>query len=197
MFTGIIEDVGKVISFFPEGQGYKIKIAFNKQFDDLKVSDSISVDGVCLTITKIIGKIFEADISKETVSVTTFKHFKSGMRVNLERAMKHDSRFGGHIVLGHVDAVGKITSLKNEKLNTILTVEYPPKLKKYIAHKGSIAINGISLTIADLKENFFDVALIPLTIKETSLADKQVGSLVNIEVDVIARYIESLLKYKV
>ncbi|AEE15388.1 riboflavin synthase, alpha subunit [Thermodesulfobium narugense DSM 14796] len=196
MFTGIIEDVGQIISFSPQGYGYKIKISFKKQFDDLKISDSIAVDGVCLTVTKINGQSFEADISKETVSVTTFKHLKAGMKVNLERAMKHDSRFGGHIVLGHVDAVGKIASIKSEKLNTILTVEFPLQLKKYIAHKGSIAINGISLTIAAVKENSFDVALIPLTIKETSLSDKKVGSLVNIEVDVISRYIENLLKYK-
>ncbi|MEO1783517.1 riboflavin synthase [Thermodesulfobium sp. 4217-1] len=196
MFTGIVEDIGQIISFTPQGQGYKIKISFKKAFDDLKISDSIAVDGVCLTVTRRGGQTFEADISKETVSRTAFKYFKAGVKVNLERAMSHESRFGGHIVLGHVDAIGKIVSIKGDTLNTILTVEFPPELKKYIAHKGSIAVNGISLTVASINENSFDVALIPLTLKETSLSHKKAGSFVNIEVDVISRYIENFLKFK-
>jgi riboflavin synthase len=196
MFTGIIEDIGQIISFTPQGHGYKIKISFKKAFDDLKISDSIAVDGVCLTVTKRWGQAFEADVSKETVSRTTFKYFKAGTKVNLERAMSHESRFGGHIVLGHVDAIGKIASIMGDALNTVLRVEFPPELKKYIAHKGSIAVNGISLTVASINENSFEIALIPLTFKETSLAYKKAGSIVNIEVDVISRYIESLLKYK-
>lgn len=196
MFTGIVEDTGQIISFTPQGHGYKIRISFNKAFNDLKVSDSIAVDGVCLTVTKRGGNTFEADVSKETVSRTAFKYFKAGVKVNLERAMSHESRFGGHIVLGHVDAIGKIVSIKGDTLNTILTVEFPPELKKYIAHKGSISINGISLTVASIYENSFDVALIPLTLKETSLAYKKAGSPINIEVDVISRYIENFLKFK-
>lgn len=189
MFTGIIEEIGKVQSITQN----KLLIECNTVLEDVKLGDSIAVNGVCLTVVEISSKSFVADISPETLKVTNLGDLVAGDFVNLERAMKADGRFGGHIVSGHVDGKGKFINCKKQNEFYEFIIELTPELSKYVIKKGSIAINGISLTIAGVNEKAIHVAIIPHTYENTSLKTLKSSDFVNIEVDMIAKYIEKFL----
>jgi riboflavin synthase len=199
MFTGIIEDIGEVINF--DGK----KLTFLTKLDSLNIGDSISVNGICLTIidSRLQNKNFSnkkttkvtVDVSKETLQRTNLSGLKSGSKLNLERAIKLSSRLGGHIVSGHIDTTAKIKKIVIENSsgkNFVITIELPKNLTKYVVEKGSIAIDGISLTIAKVLKDSFNVVVIPHTFNNTNLKYKKVGDLINLEVDILAKYIESI-----
>ncbi|MEI0567058.1 riboflavin synthase [Brachyspira pulli] len=192
MFTGIVEEIGTVKSV----QSKVITIEASKIFDDLHLGDSVAVNGTCLTVSSFDNKIFNADVTQETLNRTNLGSLKNGSKVNLERAMTLSGRFGGHIVSGHIDGVGSIKSMKKDDNSIILTIEVPKHLMKYIVEKGSVAVDGISLTVASLTDNTFSIAVIPHTLKETVLYYKKEGDKVNIENDVIGKYVERLLTFK-
>lgn len=189
MFTGIIEETGKIHSITSE----KIIIECGIILEDSKIGDSVAVNGVCLTISNLSDKSFTADISPETVHITSLGKLRVGDYVNLERAMLANGRFGGHIVSGHIDGLGKLLAIKPCGDFYELKIELNPLQEKYVVKKGSIAINGISLTIANIEKNIITLAIIPHTLKNTNLKFLEVGDIVNIEVDMIAKYIEKFL----
>lgn len=189
MFTGIIEEIGTVLSISTNS----IRIQAETVLEEIKAGDSVAVNGVCLTVTKIDYNSFNADISPETMRVTAFKNLKISDLVNLERAMPANGRFGGHIVSGHVDGIGKIISVRKNKEFYDLCVETDKNNTKYIVKKGSVTINGISLTVANINENIIQTAIIPHTFENTSLKHAKSGDLVNIETDILAKYIEKFL----
>ncbi len=184
MFTGIVEEIGKIKSF----DGRKLVVECKKVLENTKLGDSIAIDGCCQTVVDLTSNSFTADVSQETVSITTFKNFKSGQNVNLERALTPTSRIGGHIVQGHVDGKGKY--LGN------MTFEIPKELDRYVVYKGSITVNGVSLTVAKCQNNIFSIAIIPHTLENTNLKDLKVGDFVNIETDILGRYVEKFLSTK-
>ena len=192
MFTGIVEEIGTVKSV----QSKVITIEASKIFDDLHLGDSVAVNGTCLTVSSFDNKIFNADVTQETLNRTNLGSLKNGSKVNLERAMTLSGRFGGHIVSGHIDGVGSIKSMKKDDNAIILTIEVHISLMKYIVEKGSVTVDGISLTVASLTDNTFSIAVIPHTLKETVLYYKKEGDKVNIENDIIGKYVERLLTFK-
>lgn len=193
MFTGIIEEIGKIKTFNKNSNGAEIEIECSKVLNDTKIGDSISVNGTCQTVVEISNNSFKARISDETLKVTNFNSAKIGQAVNLERALTLSSRLGGHIVSGHIDGVGKFIS--KEKLTDFynLCFEIPSEVDKYIVYKGSITINGISLTVASIKNNIVEVAIIPHTFENTNLCNLKEGDLVNIETDLLGKYVEKIL----
>lgn len=197
MFTGIIEEVGTIAEVHPKSSGITVKIKAETALEDAKIGDSIAVDGPCLTVRDLELDGFVADISEETLRRTTLRSCKVGTRVNLERSLRLGDRLGGHLVLGHVDEIATISGWKHEGTSAIMQVAVSPKVKPYIAYKGSIAVDGVSLTIASISENKFEVALVPHTLQVTTLGGKRNGDIVNIEVDVMARYIETLMQNQV
>jgi riboflavin synthase len=194
MFTGITEDVGSIRSI-KRGSG-KWEFSVNTRFDPrgIREGDSICVDGVCLTATKISTGFFAADASLETLRVSTLSEKKANDRVNLERAMSADGRFGGHIVTGHVDAIGTIVDIGKSGDSILLKVEVPREISNYIIGKGSIAIDGISLTVNEQKANIFAVNIIPFTVSHTTIGEKRERDKVNIETDLIGKYVERFLR---
>ncbi len=191
MFTGLIEGLGKVKKIKKLGLGWQLAIEAAAVLDDLKAGDSIAVDGACLTVTEVNSNSFWVDISSETLESTYFKELKIGSLVNLERALKVGARLGGHFVLGHVDAVGKVASLKKEKNFASLVIEFPLAIRKYLINKGSVAVNGVSLTIASIVGSKFKISLIPVTLNNTNLSFLKKGDKVNIETDVLGKYVEN------
>ncbi len=193
MFSGIIEEIGQIQKIKSINGGIELSISGNKIFDDLKIGDSISVSGVCLTVTTIKSNIFTADAVVETLMKTTLKSLNNKSYVNLERAIKFNDRIGGHLIQGHVNSVAKITQLKKLGENFLLQIELPPDLIKYVIKEGSIAIDGISLTIAEILSNRINISIIPHTYQNTTLKFKKKNDLVNIEIDFFAKYIENFL----
>lgn len=194
MFTGIIEEIGVVKSFEKSSIGALITIECSKVLEDTKIGDSISISGVCQTVVKIGQNYFTADVSEETLNVTNFMKLKKGAKVNLERALAMNSRFGGHIVSGHVDGTAIIKTI--EKWSSFYDLKFQLKgdnLERYVVRKGSITVNGISLTVADTYKKEFTVAIIPHTFENTNLLNLKVGDIVNIETDVFAKYVEKIL----
>ena len=189
MFTGIVEEIGKIISITQN----QLVISANTVLTGTKLGDSIAVNGICLTVTDLKNNCFVADISPETYNVTSLKYLKSGCYVNLERAMPADGRFGGHIVSGHIDNIGKIKNLKKNGNFYDLEIEIPQICTKYVIKKGSIAINGISLTVAEIVNNSISIAIIPHTFEMTALKILKAGDFVNIETDILAKYVEKIL----
>ena len=195
MFTGIIEEVGEVVEVADTGNFRTIVVRGNTVFDDLRTGSSIAVNGVCLTVRSMASRIFTAEMSRETLDRTSLGSLKKGTVLNLERPMRADSRFGGHIVQGHVDGVGHIRRFERQADAWNLEVEYPETDKCYLVEKGSIAVDGISLTVASLRSpNIFSVAIIPHTFENTNLRTARPNDPMNLEFDVLAKYIESLLK---
>ncbi|MBQ6516441.1 riboflavin synthase [bacterium] len=190
MFTGIIEETGKIKSL----NSNSVTILADKVLKDVKIGDSIAVNGICLTVTSFDNTSFSADVSNETIKVTNFNYLKTGSLVNLERAMKLEDRFGGHIVSGHIDCTA--TVLYNKNLNDFneLTIKLNENFSKYIVKKGSICINGVSLTVNSIEDNVLSVMLIPQTLSNTNLLSLNVNDTVNIETDILAKYTEKLLK---
>lgn len=196
MFTGIIEEIGKVINIKKSSESCRLQISASKVLENTAVGDSIAVNGVCLTVTDMTGYSFSADVMAETVRRTALAELKSESRVNLERAMAADGRFGGHIVSGHIDGTGIIENFKNEDNAIWITVSADSSVLKYIVEKGSVAIDGVSLTVAAVTDKFFRVSLIPHTQSETTLVYKKTGNKVNLECDIIGKYVEKLLFYR-
>jgi riboflavin synthase len=194
MFTGIIEELGKVRSVEQRGENARIVIEAHTVTEDTKHGDSIAVNGVCLTALDIERDSFAADVSRETLLRSTLGSLAPGVSVNLERAVTPATRLGGHIVQGHVDARGNFTSVMDHGESWTMRVAYPKELARYLVFKGSIAVEGISLTIAALTDDYFEVAIIPKTWKVTNLSQLKPGDDVNLEVDVIAKYVERIMK---
>ena len=195
MFTGIIEEVGEIVEIEDAGDFRTIHVDGWTAFDDLRTGSSIAVNGVCLTARSISGRTFSAEMSRETLDRTSLGNLKKGAVVNLERPMRADSRFGGHIVQGHVDGVGWIRRFDRNGDAWNLEVEYPSSGSRYLVEKGSIAVDGISLTVASLQgPGNFSVAIIPHTFENTNLKAARPNDPVNLEFDVLAKYIENLLK---
>ena len=196
MFTGIVEEVGRVTRIKQRGENRRITVAADHAPNQLKTGDSVSVSGVCLTALDIKPASFCADLAPETWARTSFSRIHEGAQVNLELPMKADGRFGGHIVQGHVDGVGKLISLDRiaDSENWWLHIELPHEVEKYTVYKGSISIEGISLTVAKLEENRCTIAIIPHTVEQTNLHSLKPGDLVNLEADLIAKYVEKMMK---
>lgn len=195
MFTGIIQAVGEVAAMQPSGGDLRLRIRTGKlSLDDVVLGDSICTNGVCLTVIELPGDGFWADVSVETLNFTTLGALKEGSRVNLEKALTPQSRLGGHIVSGHVDGVGEVVSLHEDARSIRFVLRAPDQLAKYIAHKGSICVDGTSLTVNAVSGAEFDLNIIPQTMAETVFGEYRQGSRVNLEVDVIARYLERLIQ---
>src|ERR1700751_1558016 len=195
MFTGIIEEVGKVVKIEQRGENRRITIAAENTPEELKPGDSVAVSGVCLTALDIKPRSFCADLAPETWARTSFSRIHEGALVNLELPMKADGRLGGHIVQGHVDGGGKLIELERiaDSENWWLCIELPSEIEKYTVFKGSISIEGISLTIAKLEQNICNVAIIPHTVEMTNLGSLKPGDPVNLEADLIAKYVEKMM----
>ncbi|MBK8816078.1 MAG: riboflavin synthase [Methylococcaceae bacterium] len=194
MFTGIISAIGKIAAIEHKGGDCRLTINTGKlSLTDTQLGDSIAVSGVCLTAVELGKQYFCADVSNETLSRSTLKNTVIGTPVNLELALTPTTRMGGHIVSGHVDGIGELVELKPDARSWRLTFKAPDELAKYIAEKGSITINGISLTVNTVNGALFSVNIVPHTLKETTLANIKVGNHVNLEVDLLARYLERLL----
>lgn len=194
MFTGIIEETGHIRTVTRGQHSSILSIGAAEILSDLKTGDSVAVNGVCLTATTVDGGGFTADVMHETLNRSTLGTLSAGDIVNLERAMLADGRFGGHIVSGHIDGVGRIVSVRRDDNAVWYTVEAPPELRRYIVEKGSIAIDGISLTVAKADTRTFSVSVIPHTLRVTALQARHTGSGVNLETDIIGKYVESLLR---
>lgn len=194
MFTGIIEETGIIKKVNAASHSSSIWIKAGKIMKDLKLGDSVAVNGVCLTVAKIENKQWQADVMPETMKRSNLGLLRSGDTVNLERAMKADGRFGGHLVSGHIDGIGKIVKIKKEENAVIFEIETAQKLLNYMIEKGSIAIDGISLTITFLDQDSFGISVIPHTLKETVLGLKNIGDTVNLENDLIGKYIEKFIR---
>ncbi|MBE6059962.1 MAG: riboflavin synthase [Clostridium sulfidigenes] len=196
MFTGIVEEVGEIRGIKKGEKSSILSIKANKVIEDVKLGHSICTNGVCLTVTNIYGNIFDADVMAETLRRSNLGELKVGSKVNLERALSAKGRFGGHIVSGHIDGVGKIVSLEKEDNATWVTIGAKENILQYIVEKGSIAIDGISLTVAYVDDKVFKVSIIPHTGKETILLSKTIEDTVNLECDVIGKYVEKLLTFQ-
>ena len=196
MFTGIVEEIGEVKGIKNKEKSSILSIKASKVIEDVKLGDSISTNGVCLTVTNIYGNVFDADVMAETLRRSNLGELKVGNNVNLERALSANGRFGGHIVSGHIDGVGRIISLEKEDSAIWVTIEAKENILKYVVEKGSIAIDGISLTVAYVDEKLFKVSIIPHTGKETILLSKTFNDTVNLECDVVGKYIEKLLTFE-
>lgn len=194
MFTGIIEDIGYVKRFTATSDGAKLEVRCSVELlNGTKLGDSICINGVCETVTAINPDGFCVDISAETLSVTNFNSLRQNDELNLERALALNSRLGGHIVSGHIDCKGVITSIEKHSDFYNLYIKVPQEFSKYIVYKGSVTVNGISLTVADVQNDIFKVAIIPHTYGNTNLKCLNIGDIVNIETDILARYVEKLL----
>jgi riboflavin synthase len=195
MFTGIIQAIGSVEAMQPRGGDIRLRIQTGKlSLEDVALGDSICTNGVCITVVELPGDGFWADVSVETLNFTTLGALQPGARVNLEKALTPESRLGGHIVSGHVDGVGEVVSLEEDARSVRVVLRAPGALARYIAHKGSICVDGTSLTVNAVNGAEFDLNIIPQTMAETVFAQYQPGSRVNLEVDVIARYLERLIQ---
>lgn len=193
MFTGIIEELGVVQSLRQSSHSAQLRISAPLVVSDLKAGDSIAVNGICLTVTAFDSTSFTVDVMPETMQRTNLRELKTGSKVNLERALRLSDRLGGHLVSGHVDGVGTICSRMRQDIAVVLGISFPPELGKYLVPKGSIAIDGTSLTIVTVEARHFSVSLIPHTRGITTLGHKNIGDTVNLEVDLIARYLEKLV----
>jgi len=193
MFTGIVEELGTVRRVLPGARAGKIVIGARKVLEDVHIGDSIAVNGVCLTVVAATSDEFTADVMPETLRKSGLGTLKAGDPVDLERAMAANGRFGGHIVSGHIDGVGRIVETRPEENAVIVTISAPPEILALIVEKGSIAIDGISLTVASLSRTTFSVSLIPHTAAQTVLLKKHAGDVVNLENDIVGKYVQKLL----
>ena len=193
MFTGIVESVGIVKRTTRRGEDILLGISTSMGLDDVMVGDSVAVSGACLTVVEVGDGSFSADVSAETLAKTTLRALKSGDRVNLEKALKLNSFLGGHFVLGHVDCVGDIREKRERSNSIILGVEIGEEQGRYIVQKGSVAVDGISLTVNKCEKNRFYVNIIPHTVRETTLGLKKAGDQVNVETDILGKYVEKFI----
>ncbi|GLI33145.1 riboflavin synthase [Desulforhabdus amnigena] len=194
MFTGLIEGTGTLLRIDHQGPDAKMVIQANYAMEGLTLGESIAVDGACLTVVSFQGTVFTADVSAETLNRTTLGRKMAGQHLNLERALRMGDRLGGHLVSGHVDGIGVLKERKKEGRSWRLFFEVPRELSRYIIEKGSVAVNGISLTVNGCSEGSFDVNIVPHTAKETTISEFQIGDEVNIETDIIGKYVEKMLR---
>ncbi|WP_297011228.1 riboflavin synthase [uncultured Dialister sp.] len=194
MFTGIVEEIGRIHHISKTSRAEKLVISCEKVLEGTKIGDSIAVNGTCLTVTAMDGTSFSADVTPETMRRTAFSLFRPGTPVNLERALRLGDRLGGHIMMGHVDGTGRILSMKKDDNAVNISISTDRKWMRYIIEKGSVAVDGISLTVAGRTEKSFSIALIPHTGSETALLLKHPADLVNLECDYLGKYVEQLLK---
>lgn len=194
MFTGIIEETGVIRAVQRGAKSAVLTVEAKKVLEDVHIGDSIATNGVCLTVTSVRGDCFTADVMNESLRRSSLGDLKPGSRVNLERAMAANGRFGGHIVSGHIDGTGTVVSVRRDDIAVWYTVRTTPQLMRYIVEKGSIAIDGISLTVAAVETDRFSVSVIPHTAQETTLSEKRPGATVNLENDVIGKYVEKLMQ---
>jgi riboflavin synthase len=192
MFTGLVEDLGTVVAVDRTGGGAVLTVE-SRLAEQIGEGDSVAVNGVCLTATGICGQRFGFDVMHESLRRTSLGEVDAGTRVNLELALRADARLGGHIMQGHVDGVGVIAGLADDGFSRVVTVETAPDLLRYVVEKGSIAVDGVSLTVSRVDETSFDVSLIPETLERTNLGATTVGRTINLEVDVVAKYVEKLV----
>lgn len=196
MFTGIVEELGTIVSISKGAKSSRLTLQGQLIFEDMHIGDSIAVNGVCLTVTEKTGNTFTVDVMAETLRRSSLGNLTKGSKVNMERAMAANGRFGGHIVSGHIDGTGTIESFVKEDNAVWVTIAAPEKLLKYIIEKGSITIDGISLTVAYVDNRCFKVSLIPHTGANTTLLMKKAGDIVNLENDIVGKYIDKLLHFK-
>ena len=196
MFTGLVEEKGKLINKIKTGEGLRLVLTAQKVFDDLEIGSSISVNGVCLTVVELKKDSFAVDTIEETLKKTNLGHLKINDNVNLERPLKANARLGGHFVLGHVDTTGIIESVNELSNSHFMTISYPESFKKYLIYVGSVAIDGVSMTVAEVNNNSFSVGIIPHTWSETVFSDKKPGDSVNLEFDVLGKYVEKIMEGK-
>ena len=193
MFTGIIQALGSIQEIQSSSEGAQLKINANTlNLKDTCVGDSIAVNGVCLTVTNLSENFFSTDVSNETIACTPFSELRKGQNVNLEKSLRINQGIDGHLVSGHVDGVGKVSSVDNDGESIRIKIEAQTDVVKYIAKKGSICINGVSLTVNDIDGSIFDVNIVPHTISATTLGELTQNSIVNLEIDLIARYVERI-----
>jgi riboflavin synthase len=194
MFTGIIQATGSITSIEPKGDDSRFVFnTGNIDMSDMALGDSVAVNGACLTIIEKEINSFVADLSKETLDLTTFSELEQGSRVNLEKAMMLSDRINGHMVSGHVDGIGKVTDTFDEGRSVRYSIEVPDNLVKFISKKGSVTVDGVSLTVNEVNKNTFSINIIPHTLSETIFSEYDIGTRVNIEVDLIARYLDQLI----
>ena len=193
MFTGIVEEVGTVRSVVSGQISGELAVRASKVLSGTRVGDSIAVNGVCLTVTDMTDSTFSADVMHETMRRSSFSTIKSGSKVNLERAMQVGGRLGGHIVSGHIDGVGHVARIATDGIARVITISIPKDMKPFIVEKGSITIDGISLTVVSVGNSQFSVSIIPHTMANTTLMDKHPGAIVNLETDVIGKYVHSFI----
>jgi riboflavin synthase len=196
MFTGIIEELGTIKAVNKGRESATLEIGAEKVVEGLNLGDSVAVNGVCLTVVRFDRTGFSAEVMAETLRKSNLGKLKSGDRVNLERAMRLGDRLGGHLVAGHVDATGTIKSTAREDIATVFTVEAPEEILRYVIEKGSVAIDGISLTVVDYDKKSFRVSIIPHTASQTTLGFKKSGDTVNLEADMLAKFVERLLEVR-
>ena len=193
MFTGIVEELGMVAGVDDQGDAVRLSIRADRVLEDVSLGDSISVNGCCLTVTAVDDGVWTADVMQETLDKTSLRGARPGERVNLERAATLSTRMGGHLVQGHVDGVGEILTRTPSEHWDVVEISLPAHLSRYLVDKGSITVDGVSLTVVDAREASFTVSLIPETLARTTLGTRRVGDLVNLEADVIAKHVEKLL----
>jgi riboflavin synthase len=194
MFTGIVEERGRVASLERREPGARLAVACRTVASDARPGDSVAVNGVCLTVVERAPERLAFDVAPETLARTTLGRVAAGDQLNLERPLTLASRLGGHLVQGHVDAVGAVRSVESNGVGTRMRVAVPPSLRGYIVEKGSIAVDGVSLTVAAADDEGFDVALVPHTLAVTTLGDRRPGDGVNLEADVLAKYVEGMMR---
>jgi riboflavin synthase len=193
MFTGIVEELGEVAALDERGHDAQLRVRCRSVVDDARPGDSIAVDGCCLTVTSVDGEGFVADVMPVTLALTTLGLRRSGAPVNLERAVRADGRLGGHVVQGHVDGIAEVVSITPGEQWSVVRLRVPAELARYVVARGSIALDGVSLTVSDVDAEVVTVSLIPETLARTTFGTRAVGDRVNVEVDVLAKYVERLL----
>ncbi len=194
MFTGLVEETGRLVNKKETGKGFQFTFAAEKILDDLNVSSSISVNGCCLTVVKREGNTFSVDAIEETLKKTNLGKLNVNDRINLERPLKANARLGGHFVLGHVDTTGTVKDVQELSNSHFMKISFPDNFKKYLIYVGSVSIDGVSMTVAELGDNFFGVGIIPFTWQETVFSDRKVGDKVNLEFDVLGKYVERIME---
>jgi riboflavin synthase len=193
MFTGIIEDKGKILKVDRRGEMNRLTVEVPFDLTEVQLGDSININGVCLTVMDKKGRTISVDLSPETLQKTTFAKVREGDKVNLERALRLSDRLGGHIVTGHIDGIGNIIQRTIEENFLHLRIRIPQPVGQYVVQKGSIAIDGISLTVNEVQEDWIQLTLIPYTLEKTTLMDKKIGNEVNVETDILGKYVEKML----
>lgn len=193
MFTGIVEELGILREITRGAASARLRVAARRVLEDIRPGDSMAVNGVCLTVTTLNGESFTADVMAETLARTNLGKLVPGERVNLERALRLGDRLGGHLVTGHIDGVGILTESRKQGIAALLTISAPREVMRYVVKKGSVAIDGISLTVVDLSDSSFQVSLIPHTLEQTTLGRKGPGDAVNLEADILGKYVEKFL----